>query len=67
MAAVFMFSTSTVVVYTGIAPGWIAYFGYLLALAILISSYYVGWSFVVLPVWVLLISAYILYDNLRHP
>ena len=25
MAAVFMFSTSTVVIYTGIAPRWIAY------------------------------------------
>ena len=32
MAAVFMISTSTVVIYTSIAPRWIAYFGYLLAL-----------------------------------
>ena len=31
MAAVFMISTSTVVIYTGIAPRWIAFVGYLLA------------------------------------
>ena len=66
MAAVFMFSTSTVVIYTGIAPRWIAYIGYLLALVVLIGSYYIGWSFAVLPVWVLLISLYILMDNLRR-
>jgi hypothetical protein len=67
MGAVFMFSTSTVVIYTGIVPRWIAHIGYLLALAVLIGSYYVGWSFAVLPIWVLLISAYILTDNLRRP
>ena len=31
MAAVFMFSMSTVVIYTAIAPRWIAYSGYVLA------------------------------------
>ena len=66
MAAVFMFSTSTVVVYTGIVPRWIAYIGYFLALAVLLGSYYFSWSFAVLPVWVLLISIYILIDNLRR-
>ncbi len=65
MGAVFMFSTSTVIVYTGIAPRWIAYIGFLLALAVLIGSYYIGWSFAVLPVWVFLFSIYILMDNLR--
>ena len=66
MAAVFMISTSTVVIYTGIAPRWIAYIGYLLALVLLIGSYYTGWSFVILPAWVFLISAHILVDNLRR-
>jgi hypothetical protein len=65
MAAVFMISTSTVVIYTGIAPRWIAFIGYLAASVLLIDSYYIGWSFAVLPVWVLLISVYILVDNLR--
>ena len=68
MAAVFMFSTSTVVIYTTIAPRWIAYVGYVLALVLLIGSYYFSWSFAVLPVWVLLVSVYILFDNLgRQP
>jgi hypothetical protein len=66
MAAVFMISSSTVVIYTGIAPRWIAYVGYVLALAILIGSYYIAWSFAVLPVWVFLISLYVLLDNLRQ-
>lgn len=65
MAAVFMFSTSTVVTYTGIAPRWIAYIGYLLALLLLIGSYYITWSFAVLPIWVMLISVYVLTDNFR--
>ncbi len=64
MAAVFMFSTSTVVIYTGIAPRWMAYIGFLLALTILIVGHYIGWSLAVLPVWVLMISGYILMDNL---
>ena len=66
MAAVFMVSTSTVVIYTGIAPRWIAIIGYLFALLLLTGSYYIGWSFVVLPAWVFLISVYILVDNLRR-
>jgi hypothetical protein len=66
MAAVFMFSTSTVVIYTGIAPRWIAFVGYLLALILLMGSYYIGWSFAVLPAWVFVISIYILIDNLRQ-
>jgi hypothetical protein len=42
MAGVFMISTSTVVVYTAIAPRWIAFVGYLLALILLIVSYYIS-------------------------
>src|SRR5882724_84510 len=52
MAAVFMISTSTVVIYTGIAPRWIAFIWYLSALVLLLGSFYIGWSFAVLPVWV---------------
>ena len=67
MAAVFMISTSTVVIRTGIAPRWIALLGFLLALVLLIGSSFISWSFAVLPVWVLLISVHILIDNLRTP
>jgi hypothetical protein len=65
MAAVFMISTSTVVIRTGIAPRWIAYLGFLLALTLLLGSFFISWSFAVLPFWVFLISVYILIDNLR--
>ena len=65
MAGVFMFSTSTVAIYTGLAPRWIAVLGYALALILLLGSYYLTWSFAVMPLWVLLISVYILIDNYR--
>jgi hypothetical protein len=67
IAGVFMISTSTVAVYTGFAPRWIALLGYGLALIVLFGSYYIEWCFVVFPLWVLLLSTYILIDNLRRP
>ncbi len=43
-----------------------AFLGFALALTLLVGSYYICWSVVVLPLWVLLISVHILIDNLRH-
>ena len=40
MAAVFMISTSTVVTFTDIAPRWVAYLGFVLALLLLFGSSY---------------------------
>lgn len=65
VATVFMISTSTVVIYTGIAPRWTAILGYVLAVILLIGSYYSTWAIVVLPLWVLLLSVFILIDNIR--
>ena len=65
MACVFMISTSTVTIRTGMAPRWIAILGLVLALILLFGSYYIPWSILVLPLWVLLLSAYILIDNFR--
>jgi len=62
-----MISTSTVVIYTAIAPRWIAILGYVLALTLLFGSYYIGWSFMVLPIWVLLMSISMLIDAFRRP
>jgi hypothetical protein len=64
MACVFMISTSTVVIRTGIAPRWIAVLGFVLACILLVGSYYISWSIAVLPVWVFLLSLYILISNL---
>jgi len=65
MAGVFMISLSTVIFRTRIVPRWIAILGFALALVLLLGSYYMSWCFLVLPVWVLLISLYILIDNYR--
>lgn len=59
-AAVFMFTTSTVVIYTGIAPRWLALLGYALALLLLFASYYIRWSFLLFPLWVLVFSSWII-------
>jgi hypothetical protein len=64
MAAVFMISTSTVLIRTGIAPRWIALLGFSLAVILLIGSFFINWSIAVFPSWVFLISVYILIDNL---
>src|SRR5215472_11628015 len=62
MAGVFMVTTSTIAIYTGFAPRWIAILGYFLAL-LLCGSYYLSWSFVVFPFWVLVMSIYIFFND----
>ena len=67
VAGAFLISTSTLAIYTGVAPRWIALIGYALAIFLLFGSYYVNWLFVLFPLWVLLLSIYILLENLRSP
>ena len=67
MAGVFMFSTSTLALRTGFAARWIAVLGYVLAAALLFGSYWITWSFLVFPVWVLAMSLHILVENFRRP
>jgi hypothetical protein len=66
MAGVFMITTSTIALYTGIAPRWLAIFGYPLALLLLFGSYYMSWSFLIFPLWVFLLSTCVLADNFRR-
>ena len=63
MAGVFMISTSTVAITTRFAPRWLAILGYLLAALLLIGSSFLRWSFVLFPLWVLLLSIQILAGN----
>jgi hypothetical protein len=65
MASVFMIATSTVAIYTGITPRWLAVLGYALSLLLLFGSYYWSWSFLVFPFWVALVSASILRDAIQ--
>lgn len=66
MASVFMTTTSTLAMYTGIAPRWLAVLGIVLALILLFGSFYISWSFLVFPLWVFLLSASMLRDSLRR-
>jgi hypothetical protein len=61
-SCVFMFTTSTIAIYTGFAPRWIAILGYALSLLLLFGSYFMSWSFVAFPIWVLVVSIFILFD-----
>jgi len=65
MASVFMIVTSTLVLRTGFAARWIAFVGYALSLPLLFGSRLIDWGFFVFPGWVLLMSMYILVDNMR--
>jgi hypothetical protein len=64
MAGVFMISTSTLAIRIGIFPRWMAFLGYAMALFLILSLGYFFWAPLVFPVWVLLISIYILMANL---
>jgi hypothetical protein len=67
MAGVFMITTCTLSLRTGIIPRWMAYIGLALALLLLLSISFFYWAPLVFPLWVLLISVHILLANLRRP
>jgi hypothetical protein len=66
MAGVFMMSMSTLVLRTGIAPRWMAYLGFFLAVFILLSFGFVYWAPVVFPLFVFMFSIHILVANYRR-
>ena len=65
MAAVFMITASTLTIRTQVTARWIALIGYASAAFLLIGSGYFDWALFIFPSWVLLVSSYILIDNLR--
>ena len=66
-ASVFMITTSTIALYTQLTPRWLAIGGYVVAVVLLIGSYYLDWSILVFPLWVLLVSLCILLDKEQQP
>jgi hypothetical protein len=64
MAGVFMISTATIAIRTRIMPRWVALVTYTVALVLLLSVGFVSWAILLFPLWVLLISIYILIGNL---
>jgi hypothetical protein len=65
MAAVFMISTSTILLRTGILPRWLTYVGYAFALVLLVALSHWEWIMLLFPLWALLISVAILVPSLR--
>jgi hypothetical protein len=66
MAGVFMFTTSTILLRTGIVPRWIAFLGYALGAMLVLSIGIIAWISLVFPVWVFVVSAAILLENLSR-
>ena len=65
MAGVWMISTSTLSLRTGIVPRWMAYLGLALAIFLLFSMGFFYWAPLAFPLWVLMISGHILRENLQ--
>lgn len=65
MAGAFMISTATIAMKTAIFPRWMALLGYALAIVVLLSSAKLYWAPLAFPLWVLLVSSYILLANFR--
>jgi hypothetical protein len=66
MAGVFMISTCTMLVKTGVMPRWMGMLGYALALILLLTISSFSWVSLVFPAWVFAVSVYILIDNFRR-
>jgi hypothetical protein len=64
MAGVFMMSTCTLAIRIGMFPRWMAFLGYTLALFLLLSIGRFYWTQLLFPLWVLVISVYVLLANL---
>ena len=64
MAGVFMTTTSTLAMRTGILPRWLTFLGLGLALVLLLSVGLIDWVAIIFPAWVLLLSIYILIANM---
>ena len=64
-AGVFMLVTSTIILRARVMPKAIAYIGYLIALVMLLSVSALQWIVLLFPVWVLVVSVFLLVDERR--
>jgi hypothetical protein len=67
MAGVTMISLGTIWLRTGLAPRWLVWVTYALALALLLVVNFSLWVTLIYPGWVLLISLFILWLRFKNP
>jgi hypothetical protein len=60
MAAVFTIATSTILHRLGLAPRWLVVTGYATGVVLLVTVAYATWIELLFPVWVLVLSVYVL-------
>ena len=66
MASMFMFVLGTIWVRTAVMPRWLAFLTYGAALILMVGISFYPWTTLFFPVWVFLISVYILVLNYRY-
>ncbi|HWB84964.1 MAG TPA: hypothetical protein VG675_12535 [Bryobacteraceae bacterium] len=67
MAGVFLASTSTIALRTGILPRWIALSGFVCAAVLLLIITNWPWIALLFPLWMLVVSTYMLLAELHSP
>jgi hypothetical protein len=66
MAAIFMFVTSTIGLRTAVLARWVSFVGFALGLILLFAITDFAWIALLFPIWVLLVSTYILTTDIRQ-
>lgn len=66
MAAVFIFVTSSIGLRTAFLPRWLAFVGFAVGLVLLLVITDFAWIALLFPLWVLLVSVYILIADVRQ-
>jgi hypothetical protein len=67
MAAVFVSTTTTILLRLRLLPRWLAVFGYLVTVVMLLVTHVVPWLELLFPLWALVLSVHVLITNLREP
>lgn len=66
MAAVFTLATSTILLRSRLAPGWLVVSGYAVAISLLVAVGFFAWVELAFPAWVLVLSLYVLITGFRR-
>jgi hypothetical protein len=67
MAAMFVFTTSSILRASGVLPRWLAWSGYAVGLFLLLSASFEEWFALVFPAWLLVLSAVLMLRARQIP